>query len=246
MRAALSQLRSALPSRACEHYRVELAWLGQLSSPARDLDVYLLDFDHCKGALPTELQQSCEPLRPLLSESRDREYRLLGEVLQGGRFERLMTRLARFLGRPRKARASGRDPDSPLDQFHELRKTCKKLRYLMEFFVPLFPQQEILPLIGVLKQFQDNLGTIQDLRVQRESLSRFARQIEERGMAQPRTLEAMAWLSDHQGTLQRQAQEEFRARFAAFALEEHRRRFRTLFAPAPHAGSDPAVQGEGA
>jgi len=122
-------------------------------------------------------------------------------------------------------------PESPPDELHELRKTCKKLRYLMEFFVPLFPRQEIQALIGVLKKFQDNLGEIQDLRVQQESLTIFAHQLNERGATEPRTCGAIDWLIAHQGETQRQARAAFAVRFASFAAEENRVRFHGLFGP---------------
>ncbi len=259
IRAALSQLRRALSPRLVERLRREFTWLGQLTSNARDLDVFLLAFDDYQKLLPAELQASFAPLRPLLEEIRDREYQVLREALRGHRFGRLLRQFRSFLGRPLGKRPLARDaarpigvvaperiwalygeaieegaaigPQSHLDELHELRKTCKKLRYLMEFFCPLFPQAEILGLIGVLKRFQDNLGEIQDLRVQRESLAIYAHQIGERHTALARTQEAIAWLSDHLGERQQLAREAFQARFAAFALEENRDRFQALFGP---------------
>lgn len=261
IRAALSQLRRALSPRAVRRFRKEFTWLGQLTSNARDLDVYLLAFDELQGGLPAELQSSFEPLRSLLTEIRDREYQVLRETLGGPRFGRLTQQFARFLARPMGSRPAAREaarpveelareriwalyrraidegiligPESPLDELHELRKTCKKLRYLMEFFTALFPREEILALIGGLKRFQDNLGEIQDLRVQRESLSIFAHQIQERGNALPRTPEAIDWLSNHLGERQRQAREAFQMRFDDFSREENRRGFQSLFAPIP-------------
>ena len=53
---------------------------------------------------------------------------------------------------------------------HQLRINCKKLRYLMEFFGPLFPEQEIKALIKSLKLLQDNLGNFNDYAVQQTFL----------------------------------------------------------------------------
>jgi len=268
----LSQLRRALSSRAVGRYREELTWLGQVTSPARDLDVYLLAFDDFREALPTDLREPFDSLRPLLREARDREYQVLRESLRSERFRKLMRSFDRFV-RPkpstrRQGRETGRpvssvareriwdlylaalaegaviDQESHPDQLHELRKTCKKLRYLMEFFAPLFSAEEILAsaeeilaLVSVLKTFQDNLGEIQDLRVQQESLAGFANQIEALGNAHPRTLEAIAWLTAHQSGRQQAARAEFAIRFASFAAEDNRQRFRALFAPEPSTGS---------
>jgi len=107
----------------------------------------------------------------------------------------------------------------------------------MEFFAPIFPGEKVLSLISVLKAFQDNLGEIQDLRVQQASLADFARQIEESGNAHPWTPEVITWLSAHQGKRQQAARAEFAIRFASFAAEDNRQRFRALFAPEPSTGS---------
>jgi CHAD domain-containing protein len=269
-RAALSQLRHSLSSRTVGRYREEFTWLGQLSSPARDLDVYLLAFDDFREALPANLREPFASLHPLLREARDREYHVLREGLRSERFRKLIRHFGRFLRRKPSTRRKGRDAGRPVasvarericdlylaalaegaaidlqshpDQLHELRKTCKKLRYLMEFFAPIFPGEEILALISVLKAFQDNLGEVQDLRVQQAFLADFARQIEERRDAHPGTLEAIAWLSAHQGKRQQAACAEFAIRFASFAAEDNRRRFRALFAPEPSSGSQQGVR----
>ena len=56
------------------------------------------------------------------------------------------------------------------DVIHQLRIHCKKLRYLMEFFSPLFPENEIKTLIKSLKVLQDNLGNFNDYSVQQKFL----------------------------------------------------------------------------
>ena len=64
-------------------------------------------------------------------------------------------------------------PDSPDEALHALRLDCKKLRYLFEFFSPLFPSEQMDSLVRRTKKLQDNLGAFNDLFVQRESLRRF-------------------------------------------------------------------------
>jgi hypothetical protein len=78
--------------------------------------------------------------------------------------------------------------------------------------------------------------------VQRESLAGFGRQIETLGDVHPRTLEAIAWLSEHQGKRQQVARGEFAIRFASFAAEENQQRFRGLFAPEPWTRSESGVR----
>ncbi len=65
------------------------------------------------------------------------------------------------------------DSTTPDTEVHELRIHCKKLRYLMEFFSPMFPAKTIKDLIKALKVLQDNLGLFNDYSVQQESLQTF-------------------------------------------------------------------------
>ena len=120
--------------------------------------------------------------------------------------------------------------ESPADDLHELRKTCKKLRYLMEFFQSLYPGGEIKSLIRVLKTLQDNLGNFQDYEVQVATLKEFSHQMVAEGMVPPDTLLAMGMLIDGLERRQHQAREEFAGRYAGFSAQDHQDRFRQLFA----------------
>lgn len=62
--------------------------------------------------------------------------------------------------------------DSAGTAFHRVRLDFKKLRYLLEFFGSLFPEERSKRAIATLKQTQDTLGAINDLRVQSEWLDR--------------------------------------------------------------------------
>jgi CHAD domain-containing protein len=56
---------------------------------------------------------------------------------------------------------------SPAEDYHELRKKGKELRYLLELFgVHLFDEDVVRPLIEALKDLQDLLGRHQDREVQ--------------------------------------------------------------------------------
>ncbi|MDH3871676.1 MAG: CHAD domain-containing protein, partial [Gammaproteobacteria bacterium] len=44
-RSALTQIKAVFTKRIVERYKAEFAWLGRQTSPSRDLDVYLLNFD---------------------------------------------------------------------------------------------------------------------------------------------------------------------------------------------------------
>lgn len=56
-------------------------------------------------------------------------------------------------------------PASPADDLHDLRKTCKKLRYLLETFQRILPEGDGQAAVRDLKGLQTLLGEFQDLHV---------------------------------------------------------------------------------
>jgi len=68
------------------------------------------------------------------------------------------------------------------EKLHEPGKTCKKLRYLMEFFQGLYPVTKIGELILVLKGLQDKLGAFNDLYVHIGILKGFKKQSSDKGV----------------------------------------------------------------
>jgi CHAD domain-containing protein len=65
------------------------------------------------------------------------------------------------------------DAKSPPRALHRLRIDCKKLRYLLEFFISLYKADDTARIIKPLKRLQDNLGTFNDLDVQEHALLHF-------------------------------------------------------------------------
>jgi len=265
-RSALTQIKGVLPTPVLNRYKREFAWLGQITTPSRDLDVYLLQFDDYKHSLPDSAQADIEPLRKFLIRHQAIEHKALLKGLDSARYRRLIQNWRKFLTQPvserstlanakrpvtevacdriwrvyRRIRKEGRaiTPDSPAEDMHELRKTGKKLRYLMEFFQSLFPDSEIKALIKVLKQLQDNLGDFQDYEVQVMTLRQFSQQMVTEDAAPPETLLAMGMLIEGLERRQQAAHSEFATRFAEFDQKENREHFRQLFRR-----TEPAAQG---
>jgi CHAD domain-containing protein len=123
------------------------------------------------------------------------------------------------------------DDASPPPQLHELRKDCKKLRYLLELFGSLYPADRLDALIKALKSLLYTLGAYQDLAVQAHHLEAFAEQMAAAGKAPARTLLALGALVGR--LLERRSAEraDFAARFAAFDTDENRASYRSLFKP---------------
>jgi len=88
-RSALKLAGDALPSGLARRYEPEFSWLGTLSTPTRDLDVYLLDYPAMAagliGATPAELA----PLLGHLAAGRAAARRSLARGLRSPRFTQL-------------------------------------------------------------------------------------------------------------------------------------------------------------
>jgi CHAD domain-containing protein len=256
-RSALTQIKGVLPLRTVNHYKSGFAWLGQITTPVRDLDVYLLNFDSYRASLPVSARADIEPLRGFLDRHRRIEQQAMVKALDSVRYRRLVNTWREFLRRPVPNRSTlpnatrpvlevaceriwhiyqrsldeGRaiTTDSPPEALHELRKTCKKLRYLMEFFQSLFPPRRIKSPIRALKALQDNLGAYQDCTVQIATLKHFSHQMAAEGDAPPDTLLAMGMLIDELERRQEAAHEEFAGRFGKFDSSSNHDHYRELF-----------------
>jgi len=256
-RTAIGQLKSVFPQTPLARFRRGFAWLGEVTSPTRDLDVYLLGFEDYRSALPEELRGHLGPLHDFLVRHQQLEQRRLARTLETQRYRRLIEAWRTFLSDPPATRrppvdagrtvlavASERTwrmfrrvvreglaitPDSPATDLHELRKSCKKLRYLLEFFQSLYPAAEMRLLIRALKGLQDHLGEFQDLEVQSLTLARFAAEMQAEGAVPEATLRAMDYLVQDLHARQQHSRATFADHFAAFSAKPNRQLFRCLF-----------------
>lgn len=258
-RSALTQIHSVLPASKVAHYKERFAWLQQITGPVRDLDVYLLDFAGYQASLPQALRPHLEPMRTFILAHYAEEQRCLAKALDGPELRKLLDRWRAFLESPnldadaaahaatpiksvadariwrmaKRVRREGQAimPQSPATEMHELRKSCKKLRYLMEFFQSLYPPEEIRPLIRLLKDLLDNLGSFQDLAVQAVHLRDLATRMRAEGLGETDTLLAMGALIGQ--VLRRQAlvRDSFATVFTGFLAEENQDRLLRLFRP---------------
>jgi CHAD domain-containing protein len=256
-RSALAQIKGVFPAQTVAGLRGDLAWLGKQTNVARDIDVYLLDYGSYLAHLPAALRPHLDPLRDFLARRQQQAYAELTRLLDSAAYRRVTQAWQAFaddppppaptapealtpvssLARKRIWRTYRRvmkeggaiTADSPAEALHELRITCKKLRYLMEFFRSLYPPKSIGKLIKALKAFQDNLGEFQDLQVQQESLLRFGAEMREEQGLPPETEPAMEHLVIALGTRQGQMRREFHERFTAFSAVTVVTQFRDLF-----------------
>ncbi|EGV19532.1 CHAD domain-containing protein [Thiocapsa marina] len=256
-RSAIGQVKGVLPSERVEDFKVRFAWLQQVTGPLRDLDVYLLEFDRYRQALPCRLRARLDPVHAFLLQRQAEEQGRVAGALSSPAFDALTREWQAFLDLPvlehpsepnaarsiksvaderirrmeKRVRREGSAirPDSPATDLHELRKSCKKLRYLMELFQSLYPRAKIAKLIKLLKVLLDHLGLVQDLAVQAEHLLDWAKQMHCEGSADTETLLAMGALVGQLLERQAQAREAFAEVFDRYRHDEHQALFRALF-----------------
>jgi CHAD domain-containing protein len=234
-RSALTQLKGVMPAGVVRPFNDGFKWLGTVTGPLRDLDVYLLEMPVYRSMLPPEAAADLDPLESLIRRSRAEAHRAVVRALRSSRFERLTTEWRELLeidsvsdegpaqrpvvelARERIGKAFRRilkkgaklDADPPAEALHRLRIDAKKLRYLLEFFKNLSAGGEIDARIKELKRLQDILGGFNDMEVQRDRLHEFAAALHGEPATSTETLLTLGRLA---GMLE-QRQEDFRLAF---------------------------------
>lgn len=220
-RALLKLAGDALPGRLAARYAPRFKWLGDVTTPNRDLDVHLLGFDGLAAHLRVADPEDLEPFRAHLAKRRATRRRQLVRSLRSVRFSTLLrdwrdaltaaltaddaegAPTAGELAADRIAEAHRRvvkrakriSPDASTDTVHDLRKRCKELRYLLEAFGPLHEEAAHRRVVRDLKRVQDSLGDFQDAEVQLTALRSYAEEMETTGTATAACLLAMGELT---------------------------------------------------
>jgi CHAD domain-containing protein len=257
-RSCLSQLPGLFPEELVERFRGEFSWLGELTGPTRDLDVYLGKMPDYRTALPVEIRSDLAPLAAFLRNRQAQEQSRLAIGLDSERYRELVKSWRVFLetssplradlpnaGRPilelageRIARAyervleGGRSigHEPPAERLHGVRIDCKKLRYLLEFFESLYDRRDLEDLVKELQRLQDNLGDFNDLQIQRSGLTGFARAMRAEREVPVEALIAMGRLVEQLERRQEKERKLFRKRFRRFASSENRERLERMLA----------------
>lgn len=197
-RAAIKVFAGALPARAL-HFEKEFKWVANLLGGVRDFDVQLQRVGGWLSEAEAGHVEPLEELRDALRERRKAARRTMLRSLDARRYERFMEDYSDFLKRgsnwrPLASRLSVRDisggivrkswrkfrragdeisPYSSPEEYHELRKRGKRLRYTLEFLAPIYgdPADQ---LVSSLKKVQDVLGDHQDAETAIEELRAIA------------------------------------------------------------------------
>lgn len=249
-RSALSQLKSVL-SEDISEYQTFFSWLGKITSDTRDLDVYLLNFNDYKNSLPENLKEHLNPLYDLLITKQATAQQTLATQLQSEYYLNHITAWQTYLNQPSskpskltiKKLADKRlkknyqrvlnegkniNDKSPCEDLHELRKSCKKLRYLLEFFQSLYDKDTLKLFIKALKELQEVLGDFQDSSVQIEQLKQFSVEMHTLNINEQSFI-AIDMLIKHLTEQKSHIRQHFAEQFSTFQQKEHYDSFLALF-----------------
>jgi len=245
-RSILAQMKMVFPIKRLSYFRQKLGELQKTTNHLRDLDVYLLLKKNYSTILPPDLRDGLEALFQEITAEREKEYQnvksflsqplnldtlkewesyLQQEKLPRSRnSQRPILPFSKKVIRQRleKVMAKGgqllkKKPEQK--ELHQLRIQCKKLRYLLEFFSSLYPEEKIAMLVESLKCLQDLLGEINDLSIQMRDLEqRF-----EKYQAQPEqrmSLATIGGLLTYSYQRQQELKQKFQETFQKFSRAE--------------------------
>lgn len=223
LRALLSQVPAAFDAGTAAHLREDLRWLGGITGPARDADVFALDLRRWQRHMVAAEVADLQPLLQLTRRQQQRRRKAVARALGDDRYRQLMERLRAAAVAPsppddvpvpavarerllrafqRVRRRGGEAVAGSSESLHRLRLACKKLRYLLEFFQALLDAQAATAIVSRLKALQDELGRIQDAAVQELHLQDAASLLARRRPVPERTLMLIGRLQER---LQRDA-----------------------------------------
>jgi CHAD domain-containing protein len=235
LRAAMQIFKDALPVRS-KRLCGELKWIAGVLGEVRDLDVQLGQFEAWISSAAPEDREPLGELRGVLEARRTKERKAMLRALDSRRYARFVESYSAFLVRGparrstyarravldvgpeliakryRKFRKAGDviEKDSPSEEYHELRKRGKRLRYALEFLTKIYGKPAA-DLTKPLKSLQDILGDHQDAEVAVAHLRELAlpAKVRRGGGVSPRTVFVMGGISHRYEMLAGELREEF-------------------------------------
>ncbi len=96
-RSAIKLLGDVLPADLAGQYAAEFKWLGDVTTPTRDLDVYLLGYEAMADSLVAARPADLEPFHAFLLRRRAREFRRLAAAVRSPRFRTVTDRWRKAL-----------------------------------------------------------------------------------------------------------------------------------------------------
>ena len=202
LRAVLSAFSPMLPREQRRWASGELRWLAGVLGPARNLDVFASEL---LARAPARLfrPDARKALAAAVGRQRRAAYRVVVDAIRSPRYTAMMLRLLRWFDgcgwqadesieemratigvlaervldcRMQVVRRRGEDfAEQFPEQRHRLRIALKKQRYAIEALAHMYDPEQVRPFVRRLKQLQDDLGEISDVRVAHEIVADIAR-----------------------------------------------------------------------
>ncbi len=256
IRSGLALIKSVMAPEIVERFKEDFSYIGQITGPVRDLDVYLLSESDYKSRLPKRLQLGMDYFFQDLSTRRKQEQRKLVGGLRGDRYQQILKSWEDLFdgekviptdkngNMPIKSVAdkiiykrfrrvlqdgSSIHRGTPDEDLHRLRIQGKKLRYCLEFFSTLYERDKMKELVRQLKMLQNNLGDFNDLSVQQDMLAGYLSNIKPTTI---RARELTASIGGLMTDLSRQHHEvriQFEETFAHFSQKKNIDTYQELF-----------------
>lgn len=197
LRSLLGLLRGVLPKTERNHLKERLAAAARHSNGLRDCDVLMEQREDYTAMLPQELRHGLKAFFRAVSSRRRKEYQALCVYLKSREYAAFKEEFRKFWDGAaalpvclktempvrdfasrlifrhfRKLVEAGMEIDRATAdaELHQLRIECKKLRYLMECYAPLY-EDNLGEAITRMKELQTNLGDFNDLSVQIATLT---------------------------------------------------------------------------
>lgn len=256
-RSLVSAIKHVMPNEELTPYKEMLSMLSDETSEHRDLDVFLLDIPHYQSMLPLEMHEDLEPLRKALSKQRAAVHEKLLIVLASEKFNDFHSEYRAYLNAAMMDHFKterGAQPVSTVarqairrsyrrflkqggiasrtgnhEALHDLRKTGKILRYLLETFRSLFPKKEIDRAIADCRKLQNLLGEIVDDRVQQNYLLGWINSSNKKIMLPDATIACIKYLVGTYNEPEEKAYAKFQGRYERFIGSTTKQHFKTLF-----------------
>ena len=249
-RSLITGMKRALTRTAHERGKQLFSWMSKQTSTLRDIDVFLLAFGQHKKLLPEEVYAQLMPLRDFLQRRRESERKALVGALESARFLELIhawrhclqesvregnttgpvletARTAVWRAWERTGKQGRRAAHSGSDEaLHELRKSAKKLRYLLEAFRTLFPAKDVEQATRQLRKLQNVLGDIVDFQVQQQYLGQW--QDNFRGEQHRDVKAAMDYLGKVYADRENARKKKFQRHYDVFVSPENEDLFKSL------------------
>ncbi len=193
-RTLLLMVKGVFPKKSVDRYGKGLAWLFRATTPIRDLHVYLEKLPGYIQHLPVAKAAQLGHFSDFLQKRMLQEHRSLLGVLESKRYRNLMRSWQSFIDEPVVNTSRMPDVRRPVKEvadkalqrayhkllkcgerlhrngeasaLHRFRIRCKKFRYLLVLFKPLYQEKNINPVTRLLKHVQEALGDYHDLQIE--------------------------------------------------------------------------------